>query len=184
MILDVSNAMIFNARFWKSDIEFNIDTENRRWFARQINKISKDSRMKRMIAILNVDENLNNLSDRYWDHRWDQKVWSIDKKDKYVLKMFSKKINDFDIETTWILKVSKLEMILTFWLNIESIIEVKKWHWIDKSMSMFSSWLSSKKNSFDVNVLTKCWIEICEFLDSIFWSISKLFYWILKLSSR
>ena len=53
-----------------------------------------------MIAILNVDENLNNFSDRYWNYRWNQKIWSIDKKNKYVLKMFSKKIDDFDIETT------------------------------------------------------------------------------------
>ena len=140
--------------------------------------------MRRMIAILDVDEDSSDLWNRYWDYRWDQRVWSIDKKNKYVLTMFSKKIDDFDIETTWILRIFKFEMLLTFWLNIEFIIEVEEWHWIDKSMSMFSSWFSKKENSFEIDVLTKCWIEICEFLDSIFRLISKFSNWVLKLSNR
>ena len=157
--------MIFNAKFWKFDVEFNIDTENRCWFARQIDKISKNFRVKRMNAILDIDECSNDLWNRYWNYRWNQRIWSIDKKNRYVLTMFSKEINDLDIETTWILRIFKQEMILTFWLNIEFIIEVKKWHWIDKSMNMFSSWFSRKENDFDVDVLTKFWIEIWKFLD-------------------
>ena len=117
-----------------------------------------------MIAISNVDQDLNNLLDRYWNYRWDQKVWSIDKKNRYVLKMFSKKIDDLDIETTWILRISKLEMISIFWRNIEFIEWMKKKHESDKSMNMFSSWFSSKENSFDVDVLNRdmwtSWLDI------------------------
>ena len=117
-----------------------------------------------MIAISNVDQDLNNLFDRYWDYRWDRKVWSIDKKDRYVLKMFSKEIDDFDIEITWILKISKLEMISTFWRDTEFIEWMREKHEFDKSMSMFSSWFSRKKNSFDADVLNQdmwtSWLDI------------------------
>ena len=82
--------------------------------------------MKEMIAIFDIDKNSNDSWNRYWNYRWNQKIWSFIEKNKYNFAMFFKKINDFDIETMWILKVFKFEMILIFWLNIEFIIEIKK----------------------------------------------------------
>ena len=91
-----------------SNIEFNIDTEDRCWFARQIDRILKDFRVRKMIAISDVDEDLNNFPDRYWDYRRDQRVWPFIEKDRYNFAMFSKEIDDLDISWRDILVTSEV----------------------------------------------------------------------------
>ena len=90
--------------------------------------------MKRMIAISDVDENLNNFQNWYWDYRWDQKLWSIDKKNKYVLTMFSKKANDFNTEFlskywTKIWEIWKINLKFEFEMLSTSSSMLKKSNW-------------------------------------------------------
>ena len=113
---------------------------------KKIDVILEYSQTRRMILILNVDEwyskKILDVSTIFEIEFWRIDIWFIFEVEEtkfllmwneYDFAMFSKEINDFNIETRWILnankKIFKLEMILTFWLDIEFIEWTEEWHW-------------------------------------------------------
>ena len=73
--------------------------------------------MKKIIAIFDIDKNSNDSWNRYWNYRWNKKIWSFIEKNKYNFAMFFKKINDFDIETMWILKIwNDIDLMIEYWI--------------------------------------------------------------------
>ena len=128
--------------------------------------------MKRMIAISDADENSSVFWDRYWDYRWDQKLWSIDKKDRYVLTMFSKRANDFSIEFlskywTKIWKVWKIDLKFEFEMLSISSSMLKKSSWFVWRADVISE-VFQKTRIFQILIWNCRYWKFCKRIDWFF----------------
>ena len=92
----------------------------------------------------------------YWVHHRSRREKILNSINENDFAMFSKEIDDFNIETRWILnaskRISKFEMILTFWLNIEFIEWTEEWHWFVRKTHRILSWFSNKKCDSNIDV--------------------------------